>query len=440
MLNRLAIVSSGLNSPLSSALEFAKQAKSHGYDVRVFAPSFSSELIAHFGFVHCEIPMPRVDAFAPLLSQEQLRALSPKDRLDAAINALGAAEFAEALSRFQPDAVFVDCELHAHIIVGLSLGLPVLQFSNMFLSPPGSRSPPLNKRIYPKVGLRGSRVGVSLLWIGFLLWKLKKVLRNKLKYPGAEYATVLLELARRYDVPIAKKLRLVCWQMPWTYKIPTVLFVPQAADLPTRLYGDFWYLGSMILQDRPEKPYDREIVKRFCSGQNEGGRIFVGFGTMMKPKSDLLANLWIVARRNPEWTFLFAAGKNWEGISSLDVPPNVDVVAWVPQQQVLEHADLAIMHGGTGGFVEAVEAATPMLLYPHVNDQEGSASRAVFHGIGRAGRRTDTADQIEADIRGLLTNPEYKANCKKMQAACQHEKASMVLADFLERVTDPKSG
>ncbi|KUJ79749.1 glycosyltransferase [Ruegeria profundi] len=440
MLKRLAIVSSGLNSPLSSALEFAKQAKSLGYEVRLFAPNFSAELIAHFGLDHCEFPMPCLDAFAPLLSHEELQALSPKDRLDAAIKALGADEFAEALSRFQPDAVFVDCELHAHIIVGLSLGLPVLQFSNMFLSPPSSRAPPLNKRIYPKVGLRGSRVGVSLLWISFLLWKLKKALRNKLKYPGAEYSTVLLELARRYDVPIAKKLRLVCWQMPWTYKIPTVLFVPQAVDLPTRPYRDFWYLGSMILQDRPEKPYDRAKVARFCSAKNEGGRIFVGFGSMMKPKGDLLANLWIVARRNPDWTFLFAAGKNWEDISSLDVPPNVDVVAWVPQQQVLEHADLAIMHGGTGGFLEAVEAATPMLLYPHVNDQEGSAARAVFHGIGRAGRRTDTADQIEADIRSLLTNPKYKTNCEKMQSACHREKATRDLADFLERVTNPKGG
>nr|WP_321250217.1 glycosyltransferase [uncultured Ruegeria sp.] len=436
MSKRLAIISSGLTGPLNGAVQFANEARSIGCDVCLFAPKSSSELISHFDLEHYEIPTPRVDAFAPLLSPEQRRALTAEDRLNAAINALGVNDFAASIAAFQPDVIFVDCELHAHIIVGLSLGLPIIQFSNMFLSPPGPRAPPLNKRTCPGVGVRGSRIGVSIIWINFLLWKFKKALRLKSKHEGADFLTALLELARRYNVPIARKVRLICWQMPWTYKIPTVLFLPHSVDLPTHLYPDFEYFGAMVLQDRPEKPYDNELVCRFCSARGAEKRIFIGFGTVMKPKFDLLANLWEVASKHPEWRFLFAAGQNWEDGSSCYYPPNVDVVAWVPQHQILKHTHLAIMHGGTGGLIEAVEAATPVLLYPHVNDQQGSAARAVFHGIGRAGRHTDTVEKIETDIQELLTDPKYKKNCKAMQAACQQEKVDGGLADFLQIVTN----
>lgn len=439
MSKRLAIVSSGISGPLNSAVEFAKQAKLVGYEVCVFAPKSSFDLISHFGLEYGEIPIPKVDAFADLLTADQFRTLSSNDRLDCAVNALGVNDFSASMSRFQPDVIFVDCELHAHIIVGLSLGPPVIQCSSMFLSPPGSQAPPLNKRACPGVGMRGSRIGISIIWMSFLIWKLKKILRNKFKHQGADFTSALLELARRYNVPIARIRRLICWQMPWTYKIPTVLFLPQSVDLPTRPYSDFSYLGAMVIQDRPEKPHDREKVRRFCSGQGTKKRIFVGFGTMMKPKSDLLVNLWEVASKHPEWQFLFAAGQNWEDGGSCDYPRNVDVVAWVPQHQVLKHAHLAIMHGGTGGLIEAVEAATPVLLYPHVNDQQGSAARAVFHGIGRAGRHADTVEKIENDIQELLTDPKYKKYCSALQAACQQEKVEGGLAAFLQSITTQSS-
>ncbi|MBO9446347.1 glycosyltransferase [Ruegeria sp. R14_0] len=435
MAKRLAIVSSGVASPLSSALEFAKRAQSLGYEVGVFAHHAARELILHCDLQHIEIPEPRVDAFAPLLTREEMKGLTAQQRKDAAVDALEAKAFADALAGFRPDALFVDCELHAQILVGLSQDIPVVQFSNMFLSPPGLRAPPLNKRAQPGTGLLGSRIGVSLIWASFLLWKLKKRLRNRIRYGGAEYGTALIELAGRLGVPLAQKRRLICWQMPWTYRIPTALLLPKALDLPTRLYPSFTYLGAMILQDRPEKPHDPESAARFCAPTDGKKRIFVGFGTMMHPKSRLLSNLWAVARKHPEWQFLFAAGRTWDERSLLDLPPNVEMVAWVPQQSLLHYADLAIMHGGTGGFVEAVGAATPVLLYPHVNDQQGSATRAVFHGIGRAGQQTDSPDQIEADIQALLSDARYKENCGALQAAYRKEHDEASLAEYLRSIT-----
>ena len=141
----------------------------------------------------------------------------------------------------------------------------------------------------------------------------------------------------------------------------------------------------------------------------------------MKPESALITRIWAVARKHPEWRFLYAAGKDWDEYTKASMPENVDVVSWAPQHRVLEHAELAIPARRTGGLVEAVETATPMLLYPHINDQRGSAARVVFHGIGRAGDRKDPVEKIESDIRFLLDSPHVAANCRSMQSTCRIE-------------------
>lgn len=439
MAKRLAIIASGIYSPLSSAVEFANRARSGGFEIKIFAPASATELLSLNGLPHQRIPRLKIHTLTPLLPP--LDSPNPddqvlRDRLDAAVSALGVDDLAQMLQAFEPDAIFVDCEMHAHIIVSLSLNVPVVQYSSMFLSRPGLRAPPLHKRSYPGQGLRGSRPAVLFAWLHHLIRKHTRVLRNRKRDQGADHPTALTELAHRHGVPIEALRRMVCWQMPWTYKIPTVLFLPQALDLPTQPYPEMAYLGPMILKNRPEKDYDRSKIARFCVSEGHRKRIFIGFGSMMAPDDHLVLSLLDIARRHPEWQILFAAGKHCEDATLKSAPPNVDVVTWVPQTEVLKHADLAIMHGGTGGLVEAVDAATPMLLFPHVNDQKGSAARVIFHGIGRAGRTTDPADRIEANMIALLHDTVVAQASTAMQAACRKETEDRVLESYLRQLTE----
>ncbi len=435
MTKRLAIISSGLNSPLSSAVEFARRARENGFEIDFFAPETSAGLLAHAGLEHHIIPKPIYDAFKPLLSADQANLMTKPDRLDAAVSAFGVDDLKMRLAERSPDAIFVDCELHAHIIVATTLGIPVVQYSNMFLSPPSPQAPPLNRRGVPGQGFRGSRLGISLLWAHFLLWKQLKILRNRVSAKGTDYPTAVVELARRNGIPISKIRRRLCWQMPWTYKLPTALLIPQAVDLPTKPYDNMTYLGPMIMEDRIEKPYDKAKVADFCNPILKRKRIFVGFGTMIKTKGDLISKLCAVAERRPEWQFLITAGRDWDSASTLATPENVSVVPWVPQHRVLKHADLAIMHGGTGGLLEAIETATPMLMYPHAIDQRGSAARVVFHNIGRAGNPSDPVSKIEDDILSLLRDEDLKRKCREMQTACRSEQENQTLNRYLERLT-----
>ena len=65
------------------------------------------------------------------------------------------------------------------------------------------------------------------------------------------------------------------------------------------------------------------------------------------------------------------------------LPANVRAYAFVPQVQVLRHADVFATHCGMNSANEALAAGVPMVCLPVMNDQIGNAARLVELGVGR---------------------------------------------------------
>ncbi|KJK45665.1 hypothetical protein UK23_25450 [Lentzea aerocolonigenes] len=66
---------------------------------------------------------------------------------------------------------------------------------------------------------------------------------------------------------------------------------------------------------------------------------------------------------------LVATGPLVEASMVEDVPANVHVLPWVPQADLLAHADLAVHHGGAGTTVAAMAHGVPQLVLPQGADQ-----------------------------------------------------------------------
>ena len=66
-----------------------------------------------------------------------------------------------------------------------------------------------------------------------------------------------------------------------------------------------------------------------------------------------------------------------------DLPGNVRAYAFVPQMQVLAHADVFATHCGMNSVNEALLQGVPMVCLPVMNDQPGNAARLVELGVGR---------------------------------------------------------
>ncbi len=104
---------------------------------------------------------------------------------------------------------------------------------------------------------------------------------------------------------------------------------------------------------------------------------------------------------------LVATGPGVEPSALGDVPGNVHVLPWVPQADLLAHADLVLHHGGAGTTVAAMAHGLPQLVVPQGADQFRNAEIVTNGRLGAqlVGEQF-TADAVEEQARKLLQDTE----------------------------------
>jgi len=65
------------------------------------------------------------------------------------------------------------------------------------------------------------------------------------------------------------------------------------------------------------------------------------------------------------------------------IPSNIYAYSFVPQIEVLHHADVFLTHCGMNSVNEALSCGVPMVAMPFINDQISNAKRIVELGIGK---------------------------------------------------------
>lgn len=88
-----------------------------------------------------------------------------------------------------------------------------------------------------------------------------------------------------------------------------------------------------------------------------------------------------------------------------DLPDNVVVREWLPQADLLPHADLVVHHGGAGTTMGTLGAGVPQLILPQGADQFGNAAMVTEAGLGDQVLGAEVAVEVIADkARRLLTD------------------------------------
>jgi UDP:flavonoid glycosyltransferase YjiC (YdhE family) len=98
-------------------------------------------------------------------------------------------------------------------------------------------------------------------------------------------------------------------------------------------------------------------------------------------------------------------------------PPNVRVVRYAPQSQVLPHCDLVVSHAGSGTFLGALGLGLPQLCLPQAADQFRNSDACVRAGAGIAlhpDRATPAA--IRDAVSALLVQQTYRTRAAALQA------------------------
>jgi len=109
-----------------------------------------------------------------------------------------------------------------------------------------------------------------------------------------------------------------------------------------------------------------------------------------------------------------------------DVPANVRVERFVPQDEVLPHARAILCHGGSGTVIGAVAAGVPLVVLPMFADQPFNAERVAAAGAGLAVPKEGATPET---LRAALTRVLEEGSFRQAARAIAAEIAALPLVD-----------
>jgi MGT family glycosyltransferase len=191
----------------------------------------------------------------------------------------------------------------------------------------------------------------------------------------------------------------------------------------------FQYLNGCMRED--DDQYD---VPAF-DGLDDEPLVYLSFGSLGAGDTALMKRLIRFLGGRP-YRCLVNVGEYTDEYDAGELPGNVEISDWFPQQSVIEQADVVIHHGGNNTFNECLYYGTPAVVMPYVWDGHDNATRVDETGHGVKLHRSDwTDDELGEAIEQCLTDETVQetvaVTAEDMQAADGRQKAAGLIDDLL---------
>jgi len=123
-------------------------------------------------------------------------------------------------------------------------------------------------------------------------------------------------------------------------------------------------------------------------------------------------------------------------------PSNVRVAAYLPQRAVLERCAAVVCHGGFGTLLDAIDAATPLLIVPFGADQHVNAQSVERLGIGRVvDPKSLTGVMVRESVGSLLNDASCRENISRLRDEWRALPGPVAAAEMVEQmVRRPATG
>ena len=439
---KIAYVTNGMASTLNSSVEFSRRLCRAGHEVHYVSHVDVSGALAAAGY-----PFHHLRAGNEMREQHRrIRAeLSPQPLLSRLYrgmvagrrlhrNSLLDTEFERVIETIQPDLVIVDIEMHFAMLVLLRLKLPVLTVIVWFSIFRSRSLPPLHTRLFPPQ-TAGQRLMVMLEWAKLLSHRwLNRWLRpwslTRLRYRfrpvdyGTNHPEQLAELARANGIRLRQLADWTHWLKPHVYRqIPVLSFNAYELEFPHDPPSQLSYVGPMVCtaRDAAKVPAaERRRLDEFVQQCEDSKRpiVYCSLGTYWSADQQFLKKVISAASGQTQWALVIGLGGKLEPAELQQTASHVFVMKYAPQLDVLQHASLAVTHGGITTINECLHFGVPMLVCStgHV-DQDGCAARMEYHRVAASLDIVDaTPKRIAADVSKLLGDEDLRQRVARMQA------------------------
>ncbi|NP_001170807.1 UDP glucuronosyltransferase 1 family, polypeptide B2 precursor [Danio rerio] len=183
-------------------------------------------------------------------------------------------------------------------------------------------------------------------------------------------------------------------------------------EFPKPLMPNMQFIGGINCGVR--NPLTKE-VEEFVNGSGEHGIVVFSLGSLVssmpKEKADIFFKAFSMIPQRVLWRYTGEIPNN--------VPENVKLMKWLPQNDLLGHpkARAFITHGGTHGIYEGICHGVPMVMLPLFGDQADNVHRVATRGVGVILSIHDiTVETLLDALNSVINNSSYKQKMQKLSA------------------------
>lgn len=387
---------------VNATFALAKGLHARGHDVRYLTGPAVAEHVRAQGFAF--VPMfgelfPASVERAHTWSRVGMRALYT--RADAYVAATG---LAAELSLAAPDLVLVDSYWCSVALAAFRRGLRVVMITPTFAWARDPRVPPRSTFRVPRGAV--SKLGIRASWLP------RDAGAAVLRRLGLGDRERLRRLASSFGYPAAQfDGGSLFAGPPRLTRFPELLLYPRALDLPRSLPANVVHAGASV---------DLERIDRDAGPSDEdrtGDLVFCSLGTQTEASAgvpSILRSVLAALGSLRSVRGVVATGDRISKDALGPVPPNVSVVRWVPQLDVLRRSSVFITHGGLNGVKESVLLGVPMIVVPWA--RPATAIRVAYHGLGMAiARRQAKPRRLRDAIERILSEPAWARRVRAMR-------------------------
>ncbi len=438
---KIVCITSGLTGILNASFELMDRLKSDGHQIICATPWDVSEKVKRQGFEYEKLPP--ID-FAPVLVEQKRVRSNWKKLLDRYKNIsanrnqllkqIYPSKYIDFLNRHQPDLVLLDIELHEYIIMTQKEQVPFVLLNQFFSIWRRPKLPYLKSEIIPGQGWKGSDFGIWLTWMQVKFRRWLQFGKQKLKSGFTDRRSLLLALAKQQGFP-KKYIGENYWPGPFLYdELPVFNLVSEELEFPHNKRVNSFYVGPMVNNQRKDlaaqtmNNYSFVDVFEYVEA-NQAKVIYCSISTLKQGDLSFLNKVIDAVRIMKNWTLVISTGKLIKESAFIDLPDNVFTFSFCPQLEILSKADCSINHGGVHTINECINFGVPMLVYSgKKSDQNGNATRVVFHEVGLMGDKDDDGvEEIRKKIDRVLSKEIYKKKIQELKEAYLRDKDSKLL-------------
>ncbi len=416
---RVLLITSDTAGRVAIVCELASRLEQAGHTPMIASPGSIDELIARHGRPYTKLES-QADPTATVVTA-QLRSL-------------------------EPDLILCDLELSYEVMAAYAVGTRLALWTTLFSVWKRPGLPPLHRTIIPGTGWSGSRLGIEWAWLRYRTGRSLGRWRRRLTAKGKDRIGRLRQVAETTGFPFDEEVMLHDWLVPFTFRnIPVLVCNTLELEFPHEPHPAARYVGPVLVTPPQGTGTDddnaklQRLFERRRNGETEA-LVYCAFGAWHKGDDEpFLRRVFAAAELSPSWDFVVGLGARSDPTRLHPVPTNVHLLTWAPQREILDHADLAIHHGGVTSVNECAAAGVPMLVYPfQFLDQGGNAARVAHRGLGVIGdRANDSPAKINERLLTLLTGDDFAASTARAKAAITQEhhdnRALDAIVDLLVR-------